>query len=96
MQRGIVSFTNPELKLLHELATTQGCKKKDLLAKLTPVEEKNPTSNKTYDVLVSEDEAEIILDCMPMPSKDDDPNLVNSRIKVQQFLAKTRFPESSS
>lgn len=98
MQRGIVTFTNTELKLLHNLAISQGCENSDLLDKLSPVNSSEISSEGTdgYDVLVSEDEAEIILDCMPMPNKDDDPNLVNARIKIQKFIAKSRFPESFS
>ncbi len=98
MQRGIVSFTNLELKILHELAISQDCQNTDLLDKLSPVSSPESSNDQlqTYDVLISEDEAEIILDCMPMPAKDDDQNLINARIKTQQFLAKSRFPESFS
>ncbi len=99
MQRGVVIFTNSELKILHELAISQGCQKEDLIAKISPIgvegsDKAGPDQN--HNVLISEDEAEVMLDCMPMPDKDDDPNLVNARIKIQQFLAKSRFPESSS
>ncbi|NCO12267.1 MAG: hypothetical protein COZ34_00105 [Candidatus Pacebacteria bacterium CG_4_10_14_3_um_filter_34_15] len=100
MQRGIVTFTNIELKLLHDLAISHDCKNDDLLDKLSPVASSDASlvpsnDQQTYDVLISADEAEVILDCMPMPDKDDDPDLVTARIKVQQFLAKSRFPESS-
>lgn len=98
MQRGIVSFTNTELKLLHDLAISHDCKNDDLLVKISPVSFTVSSGDQlqNYDVLISEDEAEFILDCMPMSDKDDDLNLVNARIKIQQFLAKSRFPESSS
>ncbi|MBU0974501.1 hypothetical protein KKD03_02260 [Patescibacteria group bacterium] len=98
MQRGIVSFTNLELKVLHDLVSSQGCQNRALLDKISPVVSTVASNDplKEYDVLVSENEAEIILDCMPMLNKDDDPDLVNARIKIQQFLAKSRFPESSS
>lgn len=98
MQRGIVTFTNNELKLLHNLAISEGCTKGDLLDKISPVTSSASSSEQLegYDVLISEDEAEIILDFMPMPNKDDDPNLVSARIKIQQFVAKSRFPESFS
>lgn len=98
MQRGIVTFTNQELKLLHNLAISQGCQKSDLLDKISPVISSETLGEQPegYDVLISEDEAEIILDCMPMPNKDDDLNLVNARVKIQQFIAKSRFPESFS
>ena len=99
MQRGIISLTNLELSALYNLALSQGCKDKDLVAKLAPVEESNhpPSGDQNtpqeYNVLISEDEAEIMLDCMPMPSDENDPNLVSARIKIQQFIAKSRFGE---
>ncbi len=56
----------------------------------------NQEAAKLINVLVSEEEVEIILDNLPISSIDDSPELLSSRLKSQQFLAKIRFPESFS
>jgi len=90
MERGTVSLNNNELAALHDLAIKQGCNKKDLINKLLPViGEVDP--NKSHTVQISEDDAEIILDCLPVPSDDVDPNLSSSRIKIQEFISRCRF-----
>ena len=94
MERGTVALTNIELGVLHDLAIAQGCKKQDLIDKLSPVANVQDQAEE-HSVLMSEEEAEIILDCMPMPSPELDSNLISARIKVQQFLAKSRFGDQS-
>ena len=95
MKRGIINLTNLELKSLYDLITIQnqipeGVKEK-LLTKLTPVDDEMRLASKIesaqeYDVLISGEEAEIILDSMSAPSDDDSPNLISARSKIQQFL----------
>lgn len=92
MERGIISLTNQELASLQSLAVQQGCEKQDLLDKLTPVAGVTD-SNQEHTVQISEDEAEMLLDCMPVPSDGIDPNIISSRMKIQQFIARCRFPE---
>lgn len=87
MQRGIVSLSNPELSILHALVVSQNCDKKEMLDKFSPVEG-NLSNFQLVDVFVNEAEAEMLLDCMAPPGKDDEPNLVSVRLKLQQFLAK--------
>lgn len=94
MERGTISLTNLELTVLYEMALAQGCDKQDLVDKLQPVPGAIDQSQE-HIVQISEEEAEIMLDCMPMPSPENDPNLVSSRIKIQQFLAHCRFPEET-
>ena len=94
MKRGTVSLNNIELGVLHGLAVLNGCNQQALLNKLTPVE--NVTDQmQEHTVLVSEDEVEILLDCMPIQSHDLDQALVSARVKLQQFLAKSRFDAQS-
>lgn len=92
MERGIVSLNNLELEALHSLAVSQGCQKEDLLAKLQPVSGVTDQLQE-HVVQISEDEAEIVLDCMPLPSPDSNPNVTSARIKIQQFIANCRFGE---
>ncbi len=90
MERGIVSLNNFELEALHSMAIQQGCQKEDLIVKLQPVVGVSDQLQE-HAVQISEDEAEIMLDCMPMPTGDTDPNLSAARIKIQQFIAQCRF-----
>ena len=94
MQRGVIGFTNSELRVLYNVVVLQGCERKELLNKISPVNELE-NSTEAHNILISEDEAEIMLDCMPIPDENENSNLANAKIKIQQFLAKSRFPESS-
>jgi hypothetical protein len=93
MERGTVALSNLELQVLHDFAVAQGCQQTDLLNKLTPVANISDP-NQEHTVLISENDAEIILDCMPVPNDQTDSVITSARIKIQQFLAKCRFPES--
>lgn len=90
MERGTVSLNNLELAALQKLALDQGCEKQDLLNKLQPVADVTDPMQE-HTVQISEDEAEIMLDCLPVPSEKVDPNIASSRIKIQQFITKCRF-----
>ncbi|GIK83620.1 MAG: hypothetical protein BroJett025_02420 [Patescibacteria group bacterium] len=90
MERGTVSLTNSELTALYNLAISQGCQKDDLVSKLKP-DASNTDQNQVYTVQISEDDAEVMLDCLPIPSEEVDPNLTSSRIKIQQFISRCRF-----
>lgn len=95
MERGTISLNNLELAALQGLAIAQGCKKQDLINKLQPVPDvADPTQEHT--VQISEDDAEIMLDCLPVPSESVDPNISSSRIKIQQFITKCRFGDEES
>lgn len=104
MQRGIINFTNNELNYLYNLLNKNKLIPQDLITKLSPVvnneilnqERANQDLEKLINVLISEEEAEIILDNLPISSGDDSPELLSSRLKSQQFLSKIRFPESIS
>ncbi len=94
MERGIISLNNFELTALQSLAIAQGCKKEDLVAKLQPVSGATDQLQE-HTVQISEDEAEIMLDCMPMPNGDISTGLSTARIKIQQFIARSRFGETN-
>lgn len=97
MERGTIAFTNAELNTLHQLAISQGCQKVDLMQKLQPVAEVAVDDDSAeHTVLLSEDDAEVLLDCMPVPNQEDPELLKRSRIKVQQFLASQRFGEAAA
>ncbi|MCB9813707.1 MAG: hypothetical protein H6772_04865 [Pseudomonadales bacterium] len=92
MQRGVIRLSNQELIILSNFLISKDCQEENLLFKLKPVENLIDQTQE-LDVLISENEAEIVLDCMPIPSKQDDPNLISARTKLQQFIAKLRFDE---
>ncbi len=94
MERGVVSLNNFELSALHKLAVEQGCEKEDLIAKLQPVAGVSDQLQE-HMVQISEDDAEIMLDCIPMPNGETDPNLTTARIKIQQFIAQCRFGDEA-
>lgn len=89
MERGVISLTNLELVALYHMAIAQHCTKQDLMDKLQPVKGVDDTDSNV--VQISEDDAEILLDCMPIPDEKSDPNIVSSRIKIQEFVSKCRF-----
>lgn len=97
MERGIVLFNNAELTFLHNLAVVQGCKKHELIDRLKPVcgADGKIDLNQECTIQISEDEAEIMLDCMPIPNEKADPNLTSSRFKIQQFISKCRFGDQA-
>lgn len=90
MERGTVSLTNAELSSLYNFAVAEGCEKEDLLTKLAPVPDSG-YPNQEHAVLISEEDAEVLLDCMPAPSEITDEVLAGARNKVQQFLSQVRF-----
>lgn len=90
MERGTVSLSNLELTALNSLAVAYGCQKQDLLAKLQPVKGANNDTD-THNVLLSEDDAEIMLDCMSSPAEETDQHIVSSRIKIQKFITRCRL-----
>jgi hypothetical protein len=94
MERGTIALNNLELSALTVLAVEQGCDKQALLQKLQPVADQEASVEHT--VLLSEDDAEILLDCMPIPGSETDPSVGTARIKVQQFLARSRFGEQAT
>lgn len=85
MIRGMVKLTNKELDLLRNTLIESNCDKQSLIDKLAS-EDESLTQDTEFDVLISLDEAEIMLDCMSVPDKDDDHNLVTARIKIQKFI----------
>lgn len=94
MERGIVSLYNAELLALQQVAVSQGCLNQELLQKLNPVLGL-PKDDVTqlHSVLLSEEDAEVLLDCMPVPTQDDPELLKQARLKIQNFLAAQRFGE---
>lgn len=92
MERGIILLTNLELATLYNMAVSENCQMPGLINKLHPVEGTNQAQE--HSVLMSEDEAEVLLDCMPMPSEHADPNLVSARTKLSNFIAQSRFADN--
>lgn len=88
MERGIVLLNNYELEALRSMALQQGCQREDLVVKLQPVAGVADQMLE-HSVQISEDEAEIMLDCMPVQTADTNPSLTTARIKIQQFIAKS-------
>ena len=97
MERGVIKLNNLELTALHNLATQYANRNQGLLAKLAPVADFVVTDQlHEHSVQVSEEDAEILLDCMPIPGSETDPSVGTARLKVQQFLARSRFGEQAS
>lgn len=85
MKRGVVILTKQEYaKLYNEIVDSlpESLKNKSFRAKTIWKEEK---------FQFSEDEVEIILDCLPAPFEIKDQELKEARIKLQNFLTKLRF-----
>lgn len=94
MERGTIALTNLESNAVRKNMVAQGCAKDNLYIKLEP-EENQSDQFEEFVVQISEDEAEKMLDCMPIPTQDTDPNLTSARVKIQKFLAKCRFGDST-
>ena len=91
MKRGIVKLNNQELVALNHLLNIQDDAKPSLLQKLQPVTD--VSNEKEHKVQISEEDAELLLDCMPIPGKETDLSIKTARMKIQQFLAYSRFGE---
>lgn len=90
MERGTIVLSNNQAIALRKGLLNQGFANESLLRKLEPVI--NPADlDADFIVEISEEDAETMLDSMPIPNQDTDPNLISSRIKIQNFLAKCRF-----
>ena len=99
MQRGVIKLSNSELRELYNLVNSSECfldntnthesvnEKTAFLIKISPVKE-NENKDQVYDIFINENEAEAMLDLMPIPDKDDSQNLLSARIKIQEFLDK--------
>ena len=91
MKRGIVILTNLELTALSNLATEINCKKQDLLQKIQPVVDKEPTV--THTIQMSVEDAETLLDYLPLPGSTTNSFLESARTKLQQFVASSRITD---
>ncbi len=97
MERGVIKFNNLELTALHNLATQYASTNQALLAKLAPIADLVVTDQLHEHVVeISEDEAEVLLDSMPIPTTDSPAEITSARLKIQQFLARSRFGEQAN
>lgn len=88
MKRGVIIFTNKELGAISQSLSIQNCADEILLGRLKP-ESDDETQEVTIEL--SENDAETVLDCLPIPSTDTSIALTSSRIKLQNFITKCRF-----
>lgn len=99
MKRGVIFLTNLELIALHSMVVEQNCVKQDLMQKLSPLGlgsiDTNPDINtdnvednklQLVQIQITEDDAETLLDCMPIFNEESNLNLISARAKIQQFL----------
>jgi hypothetical protein len=91
MERGTILLTSLEMSAVAELLTQYHPEKQALITKIAPVV--SDSQNSAHTITISEEEAEVILDSMPIPGKESNNNLNQARKKLQQFLANLRFSE---
>lgn len=90
MQRGMLTFTQEELQFVtHQLAETS----QDVTL-LKPKLADAAESNGQVDLLLSEEEAETLLDTLPTPAEAETAIVKKLRTKFQTFLAEARNLET--
>jgi hypothetical protein len=97
MQRGMIPLTKDEIVYADQLARSSDRNVQNLVVRLgAAVQEAQSLTdaNQQLEVEISEDEAEVLLDSLPMPDPaNEHPVIRNLRGKLSQFLAKFRFEE---
>lgn len=80
MKRGTIKFTPTELSTLFQALSTQ-LKSKPLLNKLSPTQ-----STLDQTIQLSSEEAELILDNLPIPTEIEDQELLQAHKKIRDFV----------
>jgi len=87
MKRGILNLNKQQADALYTiLLGNQENISQSLLNKFLV----EPNDDENFIVELSEEDVDIILDIMPIPSKDDVEILISTRSKISQFLLKLR------
>lgn len=93
MNRGVIILTTPEMSQASAFLKTSAVPiSNTLLNKLRPSSTNPSASDK---ILISEEDAEILLDSLAAPTASEPAELKSLRLKLQQFIGKIRFPEST-
>lgn len=87
MKRGITQLTGKQMKIALDSVKTNSYADKILLDRLTP----QKIDDTSVTIQLDEEQAEVILDSLPTPDQNEDPNLTSLRKVIQQFIAKLRF-----
>ncbi len=94
MNRGVILLTTLEMSQASAFLKTSTVPiSETLLNKLTP---SSTDPQQTDKILISEEDAEVLLDCLAAPSASEPAELKSLRLKLQQFIGKIRFPDSTS
>lgn len=93
MNRGIIQFTSEEQAYLVSILKSTGNANELIQKLLLPSPEKLPEKlNEESDLEISEEDAELILDSLPVPQLNQDENIASCREKLNNFLATFRKP----
>lgn len=88
MNRGMITLTKPEIELVQN-----SLKKAVHITSELPVRLESALKEKTAKVaiLLSEDSAEVVLDCLPMPEPNQEKVVASTRQAFSEFLTSLRF-----
>lgn len=87
MKRGITQLTGKQMQIALEAVKNNKYADQILFNRLKPEEQ----DDNLIKIQLDEEQAEIILDSLPTPDKNEDSNLTNLRKTIQQFIAKLHF-----
>lgn len=87
MKRGITKLTGKQMKIALDAVKTNSYADQILFNRLKPKE----LSDTPVTIQFDEEQADIILDSLPTPNKNENPDLTSLRKVIQQFIAKLRF-----
>jgi hypothetical protein len=82
MNRGSISLTDSELKYLHQLLADSGADEL-LVNKFAP-------TGQDANLVISEEDVELILDVLPIPSQEQPETIRRIRQKMSVFLSSLR------
>ena len=91
MERGVIQLTVAERQ--HALQALQAVEGDEVIGLL---KERLTNGSDQENIQLREEDAEIILDNLPMPQAGEAADITSLRKKVQQFIAKIRFPEATN
>lgn len=93
MKRGVITFTNKELYEISQSLSFQNCADDVILGRFKP---ESDDESKEVTIEVSENDAETVLDFLPIPATNTSIALTSSRTKLQNFITKCRFGSVSN
>lgn len=95
MQRGVITFTAPQLALSLQALQSSPQDVSLLVNKLTDAQS---LADQQPEVEISEEDADTLLDSLPAPQQGEDANITGLRKSLQAFLQQSRgtAPEKQS